>query len=438
MDSICSAVKNSLSCDIEHSTHKSRSSSLRKNSYQQQRQQSPSNNLKVHLEIGRRRPETHHTSYDNSQHQHNTSTTTATTAERYMTSRKYKGMIFPPPNREEAEKVCSYIEQQVMNCQKRRQTYRDKHRLYHSDETSLSHKSPRVVCRRCLARHNDDLTKDHRCSRTHTAMCTHAGEERLNAGVLITTKPLIHASTSPNPKPYNHFNRNRRRASCDVSISDHSLSPTSSLSGSNSPFSSDDMVPHHQNNRTEQKRSANSSSSRKGDSLRFRHLCLCHRKPPKLECCDNIYAANSIPPRRRKSIDNGNLNGNTVNTTAPTTKLRRCHSPPVSTTMNSSQNTSSNNSSVSSDAIQSTKFTEPSSNDHRKKFRRHAPTKQVLPDEMQAKPLSSSTRPEVWPGRASSLVAEQPASQAAAGKTKTTEHLCFCKRMMGSSYACNH
>jgi len=346
IDSICSAVTSSLSCDINPSIHANRSPSSSINGFPeqpQQQQQQPTNNLKVHLEIGRRR-ETRHT-HDKAQHQN--TTTTSTSADRYLTSRKYKDMIFPPPNREEAEKVSTYIEQQIMNCQKRRQTYRDKHRLYHSDETSLSHKSPKTTCRNnCLTHHNNDVTKDNknnRCRRTQKATRANVTEEeKFNAGVLITTTPLIHSS-NVHRNQYKNFNNQRRRASCDVSVSDHSLSPSSSLSGSNSSFSSDEML-INQNNRTEKE-----SGNRRKSSLRFRHSCSCRRKPPKLDYCNNIYATNT-DQRRRKSIDNCNLNSNM--TTAAT---KNNHSPSTTTTTSSHGDDSSRSSAVSSDTIQNTK-----------------------------------------------------------------------------------
>ena len=84
-------------------------------------------------------------------------------------------------------------------------------------------------------------------------------------------------------------------------------------------------------------------------------------------------------------------------------------------------------------------------NSHRKECRRHtaAPqppsTSSVSVEAPPAPIISGHTRPDVWPGKAASVV-EEPVAALTNNKLsyKKTQQLCFCKRMMGLDHPCKH
>lgn len=358
MNSICSVVNSTLSGDPESTLP------------------SDNNNFKVHLQIGRRKKSKgghHYHSQVNHFDQDKIRSKQLPAdkcSKRYLPSRKYKGMIFPPPNTKEAEKVSSYIEEKVLS-HRRCASQRDRTHHYNSRKggEELPRSSPsRVTCRKCTAYYDKSNGDGYLMPKRRVSdPCLREGRTER---VLVTTQPLIHKTNSKK------LRYKKIGDSCDVSNSDHSLSP-SSMSGCNTPFSADEIL--IQDRRTE----------KEAENSRFRHSCSCRRKP-RTKNYEDVYESNkyerTLERDRSRQLSSDNSN----------------HDEKSTITDNSYDKTR---------------------NEHRKKFRRHTNETSTL-----------SVRPEVWPGGTASVVGEDCATMI----SKPTHKLCFCKRMLGLDYPCNH
>ena len=437
MDSICSAVAKSLvttrSPSFDHMTMDQQSRGHRCAS---------SNEFKVHLEIGqckknkrdecqRKKSEMHSSSSPVGKHNSNNNHT----RDKYHTSKRYNGLIFPPPNSEEATKVSNYIENKILSYRRLQEdSERPKKRTSSRTNCSLM-----KTCRTCSQ--NNNHHHHHHHDTTNQSLSSNSSKHHHRAG---TTKPLVHRqqqqqqqqhrAKSPvlsNSFSYNRLAAIRRSNSCDVTNSgdvsnsdSNSLSPPSSTSGSDTPsLSADDVfIGNSQQHRT----FSNELQLQQQNLVRFNHACSCtqHKSKQKLKGCENIFA----PKQHHDDERVENTERTQVTTTTKTVLNHQHHHHEIKKSSNSLDNLNKKSSSSAS----SPQATQGGRNAHRKKCRRHTTTNETPP------PMMTQPRPEVWPGRAASVSDESTCSPLPANDKDVVPQLCFCKRMLGLDYPCNH
>ena len=595
MDSICSAVNKTLThsssssprhhvtTENDHVTEETRGDHQRHTSSYSSR-----NNLKVHLEIGRcsssnsKNDSAPSSSYQRSKMEKNSESSDAVSNHRnrhsrrrhhdrknnntkdhhqdhlkphyhnnsrYHTSKRYNGLIFPPPNSEEAAKVSSYIENKILSYrQQQQQQQQQQDQSKSSKHLKIMSPSPasenfdknQKRCRKCSSRsrHNstdNDNKKDRRhnhhrlCYRRSSADNHHRSQRhspnddngdgfnlsrniknsrkddnaffttddeslfnnrRLTDRNLVKTRPLLHRHPSPDlssstgsssKMSRGRHNNNvllKRSNSCDVTNSSNSdsnsLSP-SSMSGSETPFSVDEVFLRNTS-------TTNGHSTTECDQhhhhhqqslVRFNHSCSCRPRravKTKLRNCENIFVAAKQQQQRDMPSSTEHrlsppeiVSGETALSPSPvgnhkeyrrklalkTTSLENLQpdqnrmTPAAAAAINDFDNLQHKHKTRTSSSDGNK--VNGGRNSHRKECRRHTaasqpPSTPSLPIEPPLAPIiSGHTRPDVWPGKAASVV-EEPVAALTNNKLsyKKTQQLCFCKRMMGLDHPCKH
>lgn len=264
---------------------------------------------------------------------------------KYSSSRHYKGMIFPPPNSEEAEKVSSYIEEKINSYRLdlwKKELRKDPH-LRAAQQKFLSksycHKDTNRTRDECYVvpkRSTCSVGGDTRTERTHTVM----------------------------------FHRQSKS---------HSSSPSDSQEAINL--------------------FGNQSKSKPYDNykMRLRHSCSCHRRRK-----GNII-----------NIDNNEIDEESNLCKQIKTAAQLSHTEYEGFSERHESRTPSIASSSSSSCSQNSDL-----QIKRKKTRSHN---------------AKNSRPDVWPGQCAKGL-----NKCAGSESPIPKQSCFCKRMLGSDYHCNH
>lgn len=191
MQSICKAVGKSVSSDTTFSNSPPKS-----------------HTLKVHLQIG---------------HEKCSCKCSTKSPSKYTPTSNYKGMVFPPPNSIEAEKVSSYIEEKLS-------TYKDRDEMINKDLHHESSRNNRKCCydvlklpqRQPIFEGSEDRLTLHPANGC-TNLCKHYSKKYTNLCKHYTKK---YADSSPSPEHVklkkNSINSSEERFSDNFLSDDHS------------------------------------------------------------------------------------------------------------------------------------------------------------------------------------------------------------------------
>ena len=353
MDSICTVVGHSV-CEAPSN------------------QEPSGHSLKVHLEIG-----------------HENNKNNIKSPSKYTPSKHYKGMIFPPPNSEEADKVSSYIEEKLSIHRERRSKkdirYTERKRRSHNPVSlCLSGDNLYAIPKRSELHDGEDFEQSDN-KRKNYKKCTYR----------VDTNGLINPPSSHN-----------------------SLSPA--LSGSDTPMSLDEA------DSSDHKKSSNHRNNTckveidDNYKIRLFHSCSCHYKLKerlKSTTCEGRDNQESnlckqIKMSARKHFTEYDLD------------RRSYHSSSTKSSTSSSSGPASRGDQNRTEQVLINK-----------KSIHEVPSSKKLTN-MKDTSQGENIRPAVWPGEC--IRGRTSTNENIRATNVTTESLCFCKRMLGLDYPCNH